>query len=252
MATYGFIDLQHLYNTRVNQVGVRRVYDAVRESAAEHTRIINEAMRSLVERTTTAKEQIELPGSGTLQPLNEAGNPLPVVHSGSYDVAYPIKHAGTAWGTNRVSRALLTVEEADRQTMEAQRSDAEWLRRHMLAALLDNTTWTFTDKAGIGGSKGLGSLTIQPLANADSVAYVRRGTGTASTDDHYLAQAGAIADNANPYPTIYDELMEHPSNAGGIVVVYISTSLKATTRIRYYLVILPTDDSPPQTGSHIA
>lgn len=233
MATsYGFQDLQHLYNTRVNQVGVQRVYTAVQDSVAEHTRVINEMMASLVERTTVAKEQIELPGGGTLQPIDENGVPLPVKPSGSYDVAYPIYGGATAWGTNRVSRALMTVQEADRNTMDAMMRDADWLRRHMLAALFDNTTTAFVDKAGLGGSKGLGSITIQPLANGDSVTYVRRG-GSSSTDDHYLAQAGAIADNANPFPTIYDELAEHPSNrvdGNNPVIVYIATSLKATTR----------------------
>lgn len=218
---YGFMGLQELYNQRVAEVGTQRVYDAIQASASEYTRVLNAMLAEWAERLVVAQEQFELPGSGTLQPLDEWGNPLPVAPSGSYKVAYPIQGGGTAWGTNRVSRELITVEEANRNTLDAMSRDSDWLIRHMLAALLDNTTWTYVDKVGIGGSKGLGSITIQPLANGDAVTYVRKG-GTASTDTHYLAQAAAILDASNPYPTIYTELMEHPSNVGP-VLVYVAT-----------------------------
>jgi hypothetical protein len=213
---YGFVQHAHLAKERVTTVGVRVVIDAIRESADEHTRQLNAMLGSMVRRTTDHQIQFRLPGSGTLQPLDENGNPRPVREEGHYTVAFPIQGGGTAWGTNRVSRALMTLEEANVQTIEAMRRDANWMRRHYLAALLDNVAWTFTDEE-------FGNLTVEPLANGDAVTYVRVG-GAVATDTHYLAQAGAIADAANPFPTIYDELMEHPSNTGP-VVVYIATSL---------------------------
>jgi hypothetical protein len=224
---YGFVGLQHLYSTRVSEVGVDRIYTAIEESAMEHTRQINALMSSFVERTTMAKEQIELAGGGTLQPLDEWGNPKPTKPSGSYNVGYPIQGGGDAWGDNRVTRALMTVEEANGFTLEAMRKDADWLRRHMLAAVLDNVAWTFNDKVGGAGAKGLGDITIQPLAiTSDGVTYVKIG-GDVETDQHYLAQAAAIDDSNNPFDDIYDELIEHPSNSGP-VVVYVSTSLKTS------------------------
>lgn len=224
---YGFVDLQDMFQERVSTIGVQRIWDVIDESAAEYNRVLNELMAAMVEPTTTAQEQFELPGGGTLQPLDADGNPLPVKPSGSYQVAYPIHGAGTAWGTNRISRELLTVREANRLTVDAQQKDTDWMRRHILAALFDNTAWTFNDEVGPNGAKGLGNITIQPLANGDSVQYVKQG-GTMATDDHYLAQAAAIADAANPYDDIYADLKEHPSNSGPYVA-YISTSLKATT-----------------------
>lgn len=223
---YGFIGIQHLFSTRVQQAGPQRIFTAIQETAAEHNRVINSLMASLVEPTTIAQEQFELPAGGTLQPLDEWGVPIPVKHSGSYQVGYPIQGGGTAWGTNRVSAAYMTVAETNREVTEAQTKDADWLRRHIMAALLDKTAWTYNDVVGPDGSKGLGNITIQPLANNDSVTYLRVG-GTTSTDNHYLGQAAAIADAANPFPTIYDELMEHPSNSGP-VVVYVATSLTTT------------------------
>jgi hypothetical protein len=225
--SYGFITLQDLYNQRVVTAGPQRVFDAVRMSAAEYTRVVNELLSEFAEITYQAQMQIELPGDGSLQPLDEDGNPLPVAPSGSYTVAAPIQGAGTAWGTNRVTRAKLTVEEADRNTQDAFQKDADWNIRHILAALFDNVAWTYADKTGANGSKGLGNITIQPLANGDSVVYLRKGASAPATDDHYLAQASAIDDSNNPFETIETELLEHPSNTGRILC-YIPTNLKAS------------------------
>ena len=222
---YGFYKLLDLYNQRVTKVGVQRIFTAIRESADEYSRVANELLSGFAIRTTIAQEQIELPGDGTLQPLDEDGNPLPVKPSGNYQVAYPIQGAGTAWGTNRISRALMTVEESNRNTMDAMQKDADWIIRHLLSAVFDNVAWTYNDKAGADGAKGLGDVTIQPLANNDTVVYTRKGNAAAATDNHYLAQADAIDDSHNPFPTIETELLEHPSNTGRILV-YTPTNLK--------------------------
>src|SRR3990172_1283304 len=223
--TFGLLKTSDLYTQRIQTVGVGRVYDAVRAHAAEYTRVILGMIAELAERTILAQEQIELPGDGTLQPLDEDGNPLPVLPSGNYQVAYPIQGAGTAWGTNRISRALMTVEESNRNTMDAMQKDADWIIRHLLSAVFDNVAWTYNDKAGADGAKGLGDVTIQPLANNDTVVYTRKGNAAAATDNHYLAQADAIDDSHNPFPTIETELLEHPSNTGRILV-YTPTNLK--------------------------
>ena len=227
LLNYGFLSLEDLYGQRVNTVGIERVYEAVQASVDEYNRVADAMSATMVERTTMVQEYVELPGGGTLQPLTPDGNPLPVVPSGQYTVGYPITGAGTAWGTNRITREMLTVQEADRFTDDAFQKDADWRMRHLLAAILDDVTWTFTDKYGGNGTKGLGAISVLPLANGDTVTYMRRG-GDNTTDDHYLATASAIADAANPFPTIRAELIEHPGNTGPFVA-YVSSSLIATT-----------------------
>lgn len=224
--TFGYLRTQDLYNQRITTVGVTRVYDAIRSHVEEYTRVVLAMMAEIAEKTVIAQEQIELPGDGTLQPLDADGNPLPVLPSGSYQVAYPIQGAGTAWGTNRISRELMTVEEAERNTLDAERRDADWMIRHMLAAIFTNVTWTYKDEVGANGAKGLGNITIQPLANGDSVTYVLKGATDPATDTHYLAQAAAIDDTHNPFPTISKELSEHPSNGNRRILVYIPENLK--------------------------
>ena len=225
---YGFVGISDLYAQRVQQAGPERVFQAVADSVQEDTRVANAIVGAWSEPTMLAMEQVELPGSGTLQPLDEWGNPLPVQPSGYYQVAYPIQGGGTAFGDNRVTRAIMTVEEVARLTMDAMQKDKDWLIRHALAAIFTNTTWSYTDKVGPNGSKGLGAITIQPLANSDAVVYARKGTLGSAVDTHYLAQSAAVADATNPFPTIKAELDEHPSNSGP-VVAYIATDQVATT-----------------------
>jgi hypothetical protein len=225
---YGFISIQSLFNSRVQQVGPKRVFDAVKASAAEYTRVLNKLLAEFCLRSTDAQIQYELPGSGTLQPLDDAGNPKPVQPSGSYKVGFPIQGGGTAWATTRVARALLTVEEANRNTLDAQQKDADWMVRHILAAVYTNTNggWTYTDKTGNDGSKGLGDIQIQGLANGDAVVYLKTGGTAPTTDNHYLAQANAIDNSNNPFPAIQTELQEHPSNGNKDILVFIPTNLR--------------------------
>jgi len=219
---YGFNSLSQMLSLRPSQVGVQLITTAIEESAAENTRAKNALLALLVERTTVAKESFALPTGGSLQRLDEFGVPRVVVPTGSYDVAYPIDGAGTAFGRNRVTAALETVADINRDQLMAQEQDADWLTRHLLAALLDNATWTYPDAQ-------LGSLTIQPLANNDSVTFLRNG-GTSSAANHYVAQTAAIADATNPFATIYTTLTAYPSNNGRRLISFIASNLVTTTQ----------------------
>ncbi|MCC6490682.1 MAG: hypothetical protein IT364_24565 [Candidatus Hydrogenedentes bacterium] len=233
---YGFVQYSHLAAERVTTVGEAAIFAAIQESAAEYNRVASEMISMLALPVTKHTDRFTLPGTGTLQPLDENGEPVPVRPSGYYDVAYPIQGGGTAFGKNIVSEALMTVAEANRLTVEALKQDKDWMIRHMLSAMLDNTTWTYTDPQ-------YGSLTIQPLANGDAVVYVRKG-GSSSTDTHYLAQAAAISDVANPFPTIYDELMEHPSNSGPVVCYVPSALTAAIEALTSFVPVVDPDIAP--------
>jgi len=248
---YGFMSLADQYSQRISNIngGVQRVWDAIQASVAEYNRVSGATLSEFAVPTELALEQIELPGDGTLQPLDEHGNPLPVIPSGSYQVAYPIQGGGTAWGDNRVSRELMTVEEADRFTADSLRRDGNWLVRHALAAIFTNTAWTFNDKSGGAfGVKGLGDITIQPLANNDSVKYARKGISAPAVDNHYLAQADAIANATNPFPAIKAELHEHPSNMNAPIVAYVASNLVAS--IQGLTEFVDKDDSDIRPGAN--
>lgn len=200
---FGFVGLEHLFAERVTEVDVRVINTALAQSLDEHNRITNGLLSAMVDRTTERTRRFTLPGTGELQPLDEWGNPLPTRPAGYYTVGFPIQGGGDAHGDNRVTRALMTVQELNRHVIDIQERDARWLRRHALAALLDNASWTFADPAG--------DVTVQPLANGDTVTYNVVG-GSFATDDHYLAGTAVTADKM---ATIRRELTEHLSNAGG-------------------------------------
>lgn len=221
LSSYGFLSYADIAADRVAAGNVALVDAALRASVEEHNRVVTAALAELVQRVTTPISRYKIGGGGTLQPLDEWGNPVTVKDAGYYDVAFPIQGGGTAWGDNRVSRALMTIEDADRYTFAALKRDADWMKRHILAAMLDNTSFTYADPEH-------GTLTVVPLANGDAALYPRKN-GSAAADTHYYAQAAAIADVTNPYPTLHTEIAEHVESAGPYVA-YIPTALVATTQ----------------------
>lgn len=211
---YGFVGLQHLWNERVADVNITTIDTALNDSLAEYNRQVNGMLGAMVEVTTERTRRVLQVDRRQLQPLDEWGNPLPTRPTGSYTVGFPIQGGGDARGTNRVSRALMRVEELNRDTTETFLADADWMRRHMLAALLDDQSWTYDDPEG--------DVTVVPLANGDTTPFINIG-GDGATDDHYLAGTAAVA--ASTFSTIRRELTEHISNQGaGPVIAYVPTT----------------------------
>lgn len=235
MAQIGFYGLADVRGDLVVNVGTDIVNQRIRENAAAWSTELASIISVMVERTTVQKERVLLPGSGTLEPLDEWGNPQPRKYDGYYEAGYPIQGGGFAWGHNRISRALMTVGESERAQNAAFQADADWMRRHMLAAMLDNTSWNFTDKLHPNDP----TVTVVPLANGDSVVYEKAGT-TAGTDDHYAVIGAALADGNETFDTIYTDLDEHPSNSGPYVA-YVPTN--QVSAVQALTAFIPVSDS---------
>lgn len=219
---YGFFNMKDLFTRRVTEVGVSVVNAAIDASVAEHNRQMDAFLNLFAQPTTDFKKRYLTSAIARLQPLDADGRSRPIKPSGFYDVSWPIQMAGGAWGANYVTRAKMTVSEANEATNVLVSADYRWIRDHILAALYANVSWSFSDDLH-------GALTIKGPANADTDTYlIQAGADAAATDNHFLAQAAAIADATNPYPTIYDELVEHPENTGE-VISFIPTNLRATT-----------------------
>lgn len=214
---YGFEGLKDYSSKRVSEVGVGLVTEAIQQSVQEHNRQMEAIMRLLAKRTTDFKTTYRTPSAARLQPLDEFGRARPVKTTGKYDVAFPIQSAGVAWGSSRLVFEKMTVQDASDATAGAFSADMRWAREHAISGLVTNTSWTFADDEH-------GSLTIKPLANGDSDIYmVMTGADAGATDDHFKAQAAAIADGANnPFSADYMELAEHPENSGEVVALVAS------------------------------
>lgn len=214
----GFVDLKDVADRRITEIGVEQIVEAVELSARLHNEAVAELEAGLVETGTTFKERYELPVVAEMQPLvGDTDRPRPVAGQGFYDRAYPIRDVGHAWGGGRKSRVKMTVEQANNHTLTALNADNRWRIRHILAAWMTDTAWTFKDQEH-------GDLSIGGLANGDAVLYVDIN-GEGFTDSHYLAQLAAIDSANDPFPTLVDELGEHPENDNGnYPVAYIPTN----------------------------
>jgi hypothetical protein len=238
---YGFLNLQDVYARRVTEVGVQVVTDAIEATVQEHNRQINALIGLFARRTTDFKIRYRTAALARLQPLDENGRARPIKALGQYDVAFPVHMAGTAWGGNYVSLQKLTVAEAAEFTATMTSADMRWVRDHILAALFANANWTFTDPLH-------GALTVKGLANGDTDVYqVMGGADQGAADTHYLAQAGAIADAANPFPTIREELLQHPENGGEVVALVPTANIAAVKALANFVPVTDPNIEPGST-----
>lgn len=220
---YGFYDLQSIFDQRVSDTTIPQINRAIQITVDEHNRQLASLFGLFIKRTTDFKVRYQSATLARLQPLDQNGRARPIQAAGYYEVAFPLQEGGTAWGANYRARAKMTVEEVNNITATMLMADIRWIRDHILAALFTNTSWTFTDPMK-------GSLTIQGLANSDTVTYnIMTGADAGATDTHYLAQAAAISDSADPFDAIFTELKEHPEN-GGEVVALIPTNQKSAVQ----------------------
>jgi len=218
----GFTDLMDVANSKVTEIGVQQITDAIELSVQLYNDEVAELESTLVERGTEFKERYELPAVAEMQPLvGDTDRPKPAAGGASYERAYPLKDAGHAWGGGRKARAKMTVLQANNHTWTGLVADARWRMRHILAAWMSDQPWLYNDPEH-------GVLTIGGCANGDATEYVNRN-GDGFQDSHYLCQAVAIDAANDPFPTLVSELMEHPENDNGMYpVAYIPTNLVQT------------------------
>jgi hypothetical protein len=211
---YGFHTVRSLWDQRVTEVGIERVNELVQLSSGEHSRQLDALLSNVATADPTLNtspiRRYTLPSSGELQPVDELGVADPRRSEGYYQQAWPLMRGEDAYARSYEAAQKLTVGELNNELLRVQRADANWNITRMLFALMHETTWTQEDKE-------FGTLTVKPLANGDTDTYEVTGQSALQTDDHYLAQANAISDSDDPFPTIYDELDEHTVNSGPYV-----------------------------------
>ena len=227
---FGALGLNDTDRVFLSTLGQRVVYDAVNQVLAQHQADLQTAMAVFVEQTTTDhKLRYKLPGGGRLQRVGSQSQAGSVKAIGSWDVAFPLEEFGAAIGADRVAYAYMSVQDLDRHLNTVQQQNINTVRYEILKALLNNSQDTFVDPLW-------GSLSVEPLANGDSVVYPPvLGSESEATDTHYLESgyaASAISDSNDPYATIRDELEEHfgVPTGGSNLVAFINNAQRAKTK----------------------
>ena len=226
---FGHLNLND--NERVYQAttGQALIFEAAQAYIDRVNADIMQAMSVFVSGTTeNHKERFKLPGGGTLQRRDDSGRYGAVKATGSWDVAYPLEDFGAMLAGTDVAMAYMTVAELGNHVSTIVQQNVNTVRFELLKALFNNAQDTFVDPLW-------GSLSIEPLANGDSVVYPPvLGSTTEATESHYLGSAYAaasISDTNDPYITIADELEEHfgSPTGGSDIAVFINNGQRAKT-----------------------
>ena len=219
---FGLLGLSDTDRSFLNTVGQSVVYTASQTLLQQYNADLAQAMSIFVQGTTTGfKERYKLPGGGRLQRRGGLAQSAAVKAYGSWDVAYPLEDFGAQLAESDIAMSYMTMDEYNRHLDTIMLQDMNTVRYEMLKALFNSTAATFVDPIN-------GSLTIERLANGDSVTYPPvLGSETEATDTHYLESgyaATAISDTNNPYTTIRNELEEHfgVSTGGDNIAVLIN------------------------------
>lgn len=220
--TYGFGQLEDVYERRVADVEPERIDDAVYQSAAAHQRDMDAILNTLCKRVNEREGAFELPTTGELQPGSENGTPLLTQNYSEITQGYPMWRGMDAFGYNREAYAKLTVAEMDKQMLAVQSKDARWIFKRLLASIFTDVSWTFKEK-------GRTNITVRGLAVTGDGSIYLDDNGDLAAANHYTAQANSIGNSDNPYTANETILLAHPSNTGRIVA-YIGSGLVDDTK----------------------
>ncbi len=248
---FGALDIADSERPFTSVQGRKVIWDATLVTFDQWNEDLMDATSKFVQATTTDhQERYELPGGGELEEEGFVGAITAEVNrSGSWDVSYPLRQFGRALGYDEVALAYLTMGQYEAVVQTILNQNNNLVFRHILRALFKNTTTAYTDRV-------YGALTIQPLANADSVVYPPvYGSTAEATETMYLAPnytEATISDTNDPIKLIRDKLEPHygyPEGGSPIVVL-------ANTSAIPYVKLLTAFDSLPfynvQPGANIS
>lgn len=237
----------------VRSMDKRLVYDAANLYIAMANEQMRDAWNLFVDPTPTTvySERYKLGITGRMQEVSELGTGAPRTFRGEWDVSYPLKNFHDGFVASDVDAAYMTPDELQ-QHVDGMLTIAANAKRHeALKRIFKSTTDTFTDKRH-------GSLTIQPLANGDSVVYPPvEGSEAEATDNHYLESgyaASGITDTNNPYKTLADELIEHGMNeTDDIPVAFMINSAQQTVTqaLTNFIPYVPPQINPGQDTDNV-
>ena len=224
---YGILNINDSDRVYLSTIGQSVVYDAVNEILTRHNTELESALGVFVDEVTDDhKRRFKLPGGGRLQRVGNQSTAAVTKATGAWDVAFRLEEFAAGWGSDRVDFAYMTVQDLDRHLKTITAQNINTVRFELLKALLNNAQDTFIDPLW-------GSLSIEPLANGDSVVFPPvLGSESEATEDHYLESgyaAASISDTNDPVVTIVDELEQHfgAATGGSNIVIFANNAQRA-------------------------
>ena len=237
-------DSDRVFNSTAGQ---RAIYDVAAAYVAEQNAALDGMLATFVESTTPDyKLRYKLPGGGYLQRRGGQAQSGAVKATGQWDVAFPLYEYGDQIAGDRVSLAYMTAQDMQRHLDTVITRNVNTVRFELLYALWNNTARTFTDEQW-------GSLSVQPLANSDSVVYPPViGSVTEAAENHYLATnyaASAISDTNDPINDIViPELEEHFGQVTGNSPIVVFCHGDQVEKLSSLAALIPVQDRYVRPG----
>ncbi len=214
----------------VNDIGQDVIYDDLQRYLDKVEADTQAAQAVFVETDTElyTESYVIAGGSGRMQRRGAQTSVGTVKIAGKYDVGYPLEDFADGLGWNDIDVAYMTMREFNRQVSLIEDRNRNTVRYEMLKAIFTNTTRTFIDT-----KLTTPTLTVQPLANGDTVTYPPLvGSESPATEDHYTVTGYIVANISNtnnPVRTAIGDLTEHfgDSGAGENIVYFAGRTLAA-------------------------
>lgn len=226
---YGALGIDPTDSAYIGDFGSRVIYDAIDDNFQLHADIINQASQCFIEEDTEQfKEKYTSESGGYMQRKSDRGRSGAVKPTGGWEVAYPLESFGDEMAIPKKKQAYMSIKELNKFVNTIIRREYNTRRLEMMRALFRNTTRSYEDEF-----LKAGALTVQPLANNDSVVYPPKVTASAgATDNHYLVTgyaASAISDTNNPLKTARLKLEGHYGQVSGFgnCVTFINSAQSA-------------------------
>ena len=240
-------DTDRVFNSTVGQ---RVIWDEAQRYIAAQNAALNGILATFVDETTAEHQRrYRLPGGGMLQRRGGQAQSGAVKASGYWDVAFPIDEYGDQVAGDDVSLAYMTAGELDRHIQTVNVRNINTVRFEVLRALLSNVAWTYPDSLH-------GNLTIQPLANGDTVVYPPViGSASEATDDHYVVAGYAATDISNTNDPVagiaIPELEEHFGQVTGGSPVAMLINTAQVAKVSDLAAIVPVPDNYVIPGDNV-
>jgi hypothetical protein len=225
MSIYGILRISDT-TKKVNEVGERTILDATNQYLEQHNRAWEAAERIFVEEVTEKyKFRYEPLGGGFMQRRGGLSRPGAVKPGDGWNVEIPLEGFGDDIGVAKDEFAYMDGRSFQRVIDNIRNRSMNTRRYEMLKALWNSTARAFKDKWA-------GDLTVQPLANNDSVIYPPVvGATSGAQAQHYFTSgfaASAISDANDPFALGRNKLRAF--NLGAMqLVAFINSAQKAKT-----------------------
>lgn len=238
-------DNDYVFNSTAGQ---QSIFSVAREWVAMQNAALAAMMGAFVEATTEDfTRRYKLPGSGYLDRMASQSQAAARKAANSWDISLPLEEFGAQIAGDRVSMAYMTADELTRHLETVTTQNVNTVRREILRGLFNNAARTFVDEIR-------GSLTVQPLANGDSVTYPPLiGADDPATANHYLASGYATASISNtndPIPTITRPLIRQFGQATGGQPIAVFVNYDETAKLAALANFIETTDPMIQPGAN--